>query len=110
MCSGRPADNDWFTDALSRMITAHQLRDPGMVEFWQGMSTKLFANVKELFDQIDTQYKERTGDEGMGGQMAVSKSHISTAHNTFWILTSTKGILHLQLRLPNLLPVQISNV
>lgn len=58
--------------ALPRMITAHQLRDPGLVKFWQSMSTQLFANVKELYDQIDTQYKERSGDEGMGGQMAVS--------------------------------------
>lgn len=52
------------------MIAADQTQDR-LREFWTKMSLDLFNNVKELYDQIDTQYSQRTGDEGMGGQMAV---------------------------------------
>ena len=46
--------------------------DPKLVKFWKKMSVELFNNVDQLYEQIETQYTERTGDDGMGGQMAVS--------------------------------------
>jgi hypothetical protein len=36
------------------------------------MSRQLFSNVRDLYEQIDTQYNERSPEEGPGAQMAVS--------------------------------------
>jgi len=44
--------------------------DPRRTEFWRKMSRDLFMNVKELYEQIDTQYADRGPEEGMGAQMA----------------------------------------
>ena len=39
-------------------------------EFWAAMAHELYANVKQLYDQIETQWADRKDGEGMGGQMA----------------------------------------
>lgn len=36
------------------------------------MSRELFINVRDLYEQIDTQHADKGPEEGMGGQMAVS--------------------------------------
>lgn len=38
------------------------------------MARELFNNVEDLYEQIETQYNDRSGEEGMGGQMAVRKT------------------------------------
>ncbi|KAM7220089.1 hypothetical protein V8F06_004603 [Rhypophila decipiens] len=44
--------------------------DPKLKMFWIQMSRELFINVRDLFEQIDTQYADKSPEEGMGGQMA----------------------------------------
>lgn len=46
--------------------------DPKLQAFWMQMSRELFMNVRDLYEQIDTQYADKSPEEGMGGQMAVS--------------------------------------
>ena len=41
------------------------------------MARDLFCNVKDLYEQIDTQYTDRSREECMGAQMAVSDSSIA---------------------------------
>lgn len=38
-------------------------------DFWHGMSLDLFKNVKELYEQIDSQFQTRTAIDGKGIQM-----------------------------------------
>ncbi len=40
--------------------------------FWQNMSKELLWDTRQLFDQIDTQFKQRSPGDGLGAQMAVS--------------------------------------
>jgi len=54
---------------LANMIQPDTTDQP-ILDFWSQMSTDLFSNVKELFDQIDTQFKERSPGEGTGAQMS----------------------------------------
>ncbi|KAK0633590.1 hypothetical protein B0T14DRAFT_507311 [Immersiella caudata] len=44
--------------------------DPIYVKCFKPMARELFDNVENLYEQIETQYNDRTGEEGMGGQMA----------------------------------------
>jgi hypothetical protein len=43
--------------------------DPGLRRFWAQMSLELFSNVRTLYEQIDTQFKARTNENGRGVQM-----------------------------------------
>ena len=45
-------------------------KNPEMLRFWSDMSLELFRNVRGLYEQIDTQFASRTGDEGVGAQMS----------------------------------------
>ena len=49
-----------------------ETQDIHMRKFWEEMSEELFQNVKELYEQIDTQFQQRSPDDGPGAQMAVS--------------------------------------
>lgn len=55
------------------MINLEQ-SDPELQTFWSNMSMELFKNVKLLHEQIETQFMERSPDDSMGAQMAVSAS------------------------------------
>lgn len=46
--------------------------EPELQKFWSNMSLELFQNVKLLHEQIETQFMERSPDDTMGAQMAVS--------------------------------------
>lgn len=54
-----------------RMINLEQ-SEPELQKFWSNMSLELFQNVKLLYEQIETQFLERSPDDTMGAQMAVS--------------------------------------
>lgn len=54
-----------------RMINLEQ-SEPELQKFWSNMSLELFQNVKLLYEQIETQFMERSPDDTMGAQMAVS--------------------------------------
>jgi len=54
----------------SRMIK-YDKSDPIYIKCFKPMARELFDNVENLYEQIETQYNDRTGEEGMGGQMAV---------------------------------------
>ncbi|KAK0729701.1 hypothetical protein B0H67DRAFT_559408 [Lasiosphaeris hirsuta] len=51
-------------------LQSYEKTDPDTGRFWGAMSLELFKNVKGLFEQIDTQYSDRSPEEGMGAQMA----------------------------------------
>lgn len=53
------------------MINLEQT-DSELQTFWSNMSEELFKNVKLLHEQIETQFMERSPDDTMGAQMAVS--------------------------------------
>lgn len=53
------------------MINLEQ-SDSELQTFWSNMSMELFKNVKLLHEQIETQFMERSPDDTMGAQMAVS--------------------------------------
>lgn len=55
------------------MINLEQ-SDAELQTFWSNMSMELFKNVKLLHEQIETQFMERSPDDTMGAQMAVSAS------------------------------------
>lgn len=55
------------------MINLEQ-SDSELQTFWSNMSMELFKNVKLLHEQIETQFMERSPDDTMGAQMAVSVS------------------------------------
>lgn len=42
---------------------------PGLRQYWAEMSLELFSNVRTLYEQIDTQFKARTNENGRGVQM-----------------------------------------
>ncbi|KAK3331041.1 hypothetical protein B0H66DRAFT_466912 [Apodospora peruviana] len=54
---------------LHEMISLDK-SDPKLASFWAQMAVELFSNVKALFEQIDTQYVDKSPEEGMGAQMA----------------------------------------
>ena len=68
------------------------------------MSEELFTNVRNLFRQIDTDFSERSPDDGTGAQMAVGLTSPTTVEN----MTDLLGILRLQLRHHGYLLVPIS--
>lgn len=57
------------------MINLEQ-SDSELQTFWSNMSMELFKNVKLLHEQIETQFMERSPDDTMGAQMAVSSSRV----------------------------------
>jgi len=71
------------------------------------MSYKLFWNVNVLYEQIETQYADRSPEEGPGAQMAVRTSLEQTAWGRQPLTTPFTGILRLHLRVFGLLPMQI---
>ena len=46
--------------------------EPNLRAFWSNMALEMFKNVRELYEQIDTQFIDRAPDEHLGAQMAVS--------------------------------------
>ncbi|KAK0733686.1 hypothetical protein B0T26DRAFT_631339 [Lasiosphaeria miniovina] len=54
---------------LHEMISYDKF-DPKLTAFWARMSLELFRNVKDLYEQIETQYGDRSPEEGTGAQMA----------------------------------------
>lgn len=46
--------------------------EPSLRGFWSNMALEVFKNVRELYEQIDTQFMDRAPDEHLGAQMAVS--------------------------------------
>lgn len=61
---------------LSDRVTGHSMLQQGgnssSEKFWSKMSFDLFANVKDLFTQIDVWFQERRPGDSTGAQMAVS--------------------------------------
>lgn len=57
---------------LRRAYLEDMLQDKptGPHGFWSTMALELFQNVRDLYDQIDTQFLERLPDESVGAQMA----------------------------------------
>ncbi|KAK3394123.1 hypothetical protein B0H63DRAFT_36844 [Podospora didyma] len=51
-------------------IISHDKSDSTLTPFWARMSLDLFRNVRDLYEQIETQYADRSAEEGMGAQMA----------------------------------------
>ncbi|EON99010.1 putative general repressor of transcription-like protein [Phaeoacremonium minimum UCRPA7] len=44
--------------------------EPNLRAFWSNMALEMFKNVRELYEQIDTQFIDRAPDEHLGAQMA----------------------------------------
>lgn len=61
---------------MCRSILSDDKSQPERTAFWTEMSRQLFSNVRDLYEQIDTQYNERSPEEGPGAQMAVSTDNI----------------------------------
>lgn len=55
--------------------------EPTMQKFWSNMSLELFQNVRLLHEQIETQFMERSPDDTMGAQMAVSIGSLASIRN-----------------------------
>ncbi|KAK0656490.1 hypothetical protein B0T16DRAFT_38676 [Cercophora newfieldiana] len=54
---------------LPEMINCNR-SDPAYIKYFKPMARELFDNVECLYEQIETQYHDLSGEEGMGGQMA----------------------------------------
>lgn len=65
-------------------MISHDNSDPDLTAFWADMAHRLFWNVNILYEQIETQYADRSPEEGPGAQMAVSP--IGTSGLTFYRL------------------------
>ncbi len=71
------------------------------------MAHRLFWNVNALYEQIETQYADRSPEEGPGAQMAVSAT--GTYGETCPMLTTSwTGILRLYVWLFGVLCIQVS--
>jgi hypothetical protein len=60
-----------LTDSARRIIS-HDKSNPDLTAFWDDMAHKLFWNVNMLYEQIETHYADKSPEEGLGAQMAVS--------------------------------------
>jgi hypothetical protein len=81
-------------------MLSYDRSDPDLTAFWAQMAHTLFWNVNILYEQIKTQYVDRSPEEGPGAQMAVSETkaadpnvrhadgglarHFACIHVAFW--------------------------